>query len=212
MANQFEFIEMTKPNEDCKCRLETRVVLQRNDRPLEKESQLEPTDDAVYKIVVTNLGPDYAKDVKALTWLEVTPTDEGRINLPHNLRIIPHGLLGRFKLENQQDTFPDDLVPVKHDLDFQEFIRNAQQHDIPLPLENIEEMRYWCNVIRFGDIPAGQTKVSCLTIISEGAPEKTKYRINLFFKFEGCKLVEIAIPIYHQVEYCSIYGSIAEED
>jgi len=148
--------------------------------------------------------------------LEVAPTNEDKINLHDNLRIIPHGLLGKFRLKEDPTgefgAFPDDLEPVQHDLDFDEFVKNAREHDIYLPTDNVEELRYWCNVVRFGDIPAKQTKVSCLTIISEGAPEKANYKILLLFKFDCCRLVKIPIPLCRQVEFGVIYGSIAEED
>jgi len=45
---------MQKYSENCTCPLDIRVVLQRNNQPIEKEAQLEPLDDAVYNIVVTN--------------------------------------------------------------------------------------------------------------------------------------------------------------
>ncbi len=205
---------------DCACRLKVHYALQRNNQPMEGETRFEPTDDAVYKIVVTNTGDGYAKDVKALAWLTATPPGGESVDLPDDLRIIPHGLLGQFKLKTPPTgpgwpiTFPSSLTPIPGDLDLDDFQRNAIQHHIPFPPDDDDDNKlvFQCNVIRFGDIPAEQTKVACLTILSEGAPENTNYEINLFFKFDCCRLVQVPVPVCRQVEYSVIKGEVVQED
>jgi len=211
MAGELKVIQQKKFTADCECPLEVRYVLQRNDQPLEPETQFEPTDDAVYKIVVTNRGHGYAKDVKAFAWLTASPPTQ----IPNNLRIIPHGLLGRFTLALPSPggpaKFPESLSPIKSDLDLEEFRKNATENKVPFPPVS-DELNYRCNVIRFGDISAGQTKVACLTIISEGARESTKYRVNLFFKVDCCRLVQVPVPVCRQVEFGMIDGEVVQED
>jgi hypothetical protein len=216
MANKLiKIINQEKYNQDCKCPLEVRYTLQRNDQSFEGETRFEPTDNAVYKIVVTNKGPGYAKDVKAFTWLTASVPPAETIDIPDNLRIIPHGLLGKFKLEQSSlegtIMFPDGLEPVSDDLDFYVFRENAEKRNIPFP-SNVEDLIFHCNVVRFGDIDAGETKVACLTIISEGAPENTEYNINLFFKFDCCEIIPVPIPQCRQIEFGVIEGQIVRED
>lgn len=134
------------------------------------------------------------------------------------MRIIPHGLLGQFKLNTKTHTgaitFPNDLHPVPSELDLNEFRESARKliSNIPFPkVDDNNRLLYRCNVIRLGDIPSGQTKVACLTIISEGAPEKTVYKINFFFKFDCCKLVEVPVPLCRQVEHGVINGQIGQD-
>ena len=211
MADELKIIQQHKVTQECECPLEVRYVLQRNDQPVEGETRFEPTDDAVYKIVVTNRGKGYAKDVKALSWLNVSPPSGKTLNVPDNLRIIPHGLLGQFRLKDSPagpTLFPDSLVPVPDGLDLEEFRKNAHEHQLPFPQDD-QQLLFRCTVIRFGDIPPGYTKVACLAIISEGAPEDTKYRINLFFKFDCCRLVQVPIPTCRQVEHGVIEGEIS---
>ena len=199
------------------CSLEVSYYLQRNDGSLEPEAQLEPSDDAVYKIVVTNTGTGYAKDVKALTWLTAISPSGTTVDLPNNLRIIPHGLLGRFKLNPRTAAvrpgeFPGGLNAIDDDLDLNTFRKNAKKYQLPFPKDlKKNPLLYRCNVLRMGDIPAGETKVACLTIITEGAPESTDYRINLFFKFDCCELVKVPMPHCHQLEHGVITGQIGQD-
>jgi len=215
MSAQLELVQLAKPNPDCPCELEARFARQRNARPEEGEQNFEPTDDAVYKIIVTNKSHYFAKDVKALTWITAV-TPQGAAVPLNNLRIIPHGLLGQFNLKpspsGEPGVFPEDLDPIDHDLNLEIFLRNAKEHKLPTPNVDYKQLLYRCNVIRFGDIPAGQTKVSCLTIISEGAPENTKYTIHMFFKFDCCKLVQVPVPVCRQVEYGEIAGEVVKDD
>jgi len=215
MATELKIIIDHKKFTECECPLEVRYALQRNLEPFEGEDRLEPTDDAVYKIVVTNRGNGYAKDVKALAWLTATPPAGETIDVPDNLRVIPHGLVGQFELHAPPGApakFPDDLTAVPSELDLDEFVENARQHIPSLFHTNVEGLLHRCNVIRFGDIPAGRTKVACLTILSEGAPENTRYQIHLFFKFDCCRLVQVPVPVCRQVEYSEISGQIVQED
>jgi hypothetical protein len=216
MANEMVIVHQRKFTADCACRLDVRYVLQRNNQPVEGETLFEPTDDAVYKIVVTNTGNGYAKDVKALTWLTVAPPGGETVDVPDDLRIIPHGLLGRFRPRfpptGEAAKFPDDLTPVNDDLNLEVFVKNARQHDlVPFPGIDPDRFIHYCNVVRFGDIPPGLSKVACLTIISEGAPEQTRYKINLFFKFDCCELVQVPVVQCRQVEYGAIEGKISED-
>lgn len=211
MAIELIEIKMDKRVDNCPCKLRAQFVLQRNASwPSESEESLEPSDDAVYKIIVTNESEYYAKDVKAITWLTTDPA----VNVPNNLRIIPHGLQSYWIPVLQpelNDSLADLLEEVKDGNDLESVYKDFESRDIPTPPFRVDIFKYQCNLVRWGDIPPGQSKVACLAIISEGAPENTAYTINMNFMFECCKLVEVPIPVCDQRELGWIEGRIGQD-